>query len=63
MKTVKSWRKANDADVLTYWHQTCKCRNTKTIVRVEVSNLVNAGFPICQECGDEYRYMHVEVRR
>lgn len=55
------WHQVLDADVLGHFKQDCMCKGVKKTIKVTFSNLANAGFPICQECGEEYSYSHVEV--
>lgn len=55
------WHQVLDADVLVQFKQDCMCKGVKKVVKVEIPNMVNDGFPICQECGAKYTYSHTEV--
>lgn len=58
----KTWNKVDDKNVRTVWQLICGCDSHEAPAQVywQVGDL-EAGLPICPECGHDYEYVRTEV--
>ena len=58
------WRRIGDARVRHRWDLECGCPIVERRVYVEPTSYADAGgVPICEECGQDRKYVRTEVLR
>jgi hypothetical protein len=64
MKKEKSWRKIADSKVRHRWDLDCGCQLVERTVYVGPDYYAGSGgIPICEECGEDRKYVRTEIAR
>jgi hypothetical protein len=56
------WRRVSNERVRHRWDLACGCRNVERTVYMLPDFCAGSGTPICEECGEDRRYVSTEVR-
>ena len=58
---TRRWRRVADERIRHRWELACACPGVPRTVYVE-PDCYAGGIPICEECGEDRRYLRTEVR-
>ena len=64
-KKKNSWHKVSDSSIRHRWDLDCDCKPSGLVARsvtVSPTFYCNSGTPICEECGEDRKYIGAEMK-
>lgn len=61
-KSKSTWHKVPDASIRHRWDMVCGCKGVKKSVYVSPTFYEDSGFPMCEECGEDRKYVRTEMK-